>query len=139
MNGKIDVSILLNRIKDWCDHSVMDECCTILYKYEFEAILNYIEDLNKQLEEVKDAIVYKANQCLRIDKELSEKVRKEKQAYINMYNMYVEEKKKNEKAIEYIENARKLYTQYEPMIFMNEMEIESLYQILKGENNEQTK
>lgn len=45
--------------------------------------------------------------CLRKqNKDLREQLSKEKQAYINMYNMYDEEKKKNDKAIEYVEMAK---------------------------------
>ena len=73
----------------------------------------------------------------RLKKQLSE----EKQAYINMYNMYDEEKKKNERAIEYIENNDLFDSRLEEtalgekyFYYYDEEKKKELLEILKGED-----
>lgn len=45
MNGEIKE--ILEKIKNWCDLALDDNCNTIMYKYEFVAILDYITNLQE--------------------------------------------------------------------------------------------
>lgn len=87
---------------------------------------------NKELKEKEQEI-----------KDLKKELTEEKQAYINMYNMYDEEKKKNERAIEYIENNDLFDSRLEEtalgekyFYYYDEEKKKELLEILKGEDKE---
>ena len=88
---------------------VIEECNVVLTSEQIKTLINEITDLKNQLS-------------------------KEKQAYINMYNMYDEEKKKNEKAIEYIEKHTENIDRGQ--YYEDYVETYFVLQILKGEDKE---
>ena len=70
------------------------------------------------------------NEYQKLNEMIKEELTEEKKAYIKMYNMYVEEKERNDKAIEYITGEMSHHTSN------GRLTRQTLINILKGSDKE---
>ena len=129
-----EIKKILERIKNWCDLALDDNCNTIMYKYEFVAILDYITNLqkeNKRLVELCDKYEEEHKTTFKMWKKDLKNFEHEKNREL---------KSRITKAIEFIEEELTFYitiggTNERKLIGYNKA-FDELLKILKGSDKE---
>ena len=79
-----EIKEIIDKIKRWCDLALDDNCNTIMYKYELVSILDYITNLEQEIEEKKN-IITKLSNKLNMIKENIDTLSKERMLDIIEY------------------------------------------------------